>query len=177
MWPETIWKWHIHAEEGEKDGRKICCSLTNFNSLAFVAFCNVSCTQTRYGQFFHRCIISIVSARALFWDKPKYIANKLFILLSLFFYFPGWQLAWLLPSNNDWLRASAVPALCVLPGREWSAKILIMWRPPSFCPSVKKCIFLRWTLGALCVYLWIYGHKSHKWKLGVSVHWDDSLAR
>ncbi len=48
--------------------------------------------------FFHCCSIRMASAKAFFRDKLEYIVNKLFILL---FYFRGWQLVWLLPSNSN----------------------------------------------------------------------------
>ncbi len=57
--------------------------------------------KTRYGWFFRCCMVKMTSARAFFCDKLRYIANKLFLLLTLFLYFPRWQLVWLLPSNSD----------------------------------------------------------------------------
>ncbi len=80
--------------------------------------------HTNLGRFFHCCIIRMANGRAFLWNKLEYIANKLYFLLSLFFYFPGWQPAWLLPSNSDRLWASAVPAFYALHGGEWSAKFL-----------------------------------------------------
>ncbi len=100
-----IWKQHMHAEEREKDGNNIII----FHAHKLVMF--------------RRCIISVASARASFWHKLTYIVKFLFPPLS-FLLLPGWQPAWLLPSNSDCLRASAVPALCPLPGHERSAEFL-----------------------------------------------------
>ncbi len=77
-----------------------------------------------YWSFLRCSMIRMVSARAFFWGKLKYIANKFIFLLSFFFYFLGWHLALLLPSNCNWLRAPAVPALCALPRCEQREKFL-----------------------------------------------------
>ncbi len=65
-----MWKRHIHAEEGERDGSDV---------ITFQAH------KLNMLNFFRRCIISVESARALLGDKLKYMANKLFYQLSLFF--------------------------------------------------------------------------------------------
>ncbi len=67
---------------------------------------HVSRTQTRYGRFFHGCMIGMASARN-FWDKFKYIAKLLFLL----------------PSCSK-------PLLCLLSAPYLAHKVLIMWRPP-----------------------------------------------
>ncbi len=110
MWPEmTRRKQHIQAEEREKDGRKLCSSPAKFNSHFFVVI------------MFHAPnlgLIRMASARAFFWDKLKYVMNKLFSSSSYSFTFWGgsWRCCLATVTGSE-------PPLCAL-GGERRAKFL-----------------------------------------------------